>query len=318
MTVQDYKGQDRKKGLGRGLDALFGEAKAAYDTPAIPDSAANSPALNIRLLSPTLLRPGMGQPRRIFSEDSLAELTESVRQRGVLQPILVRPDAQNPGHYEIIAGERRWRAAQRAELAEIPVLIQDFSDSATLEIGLIENLQRADLSPLEEAESYQRLMRDYGHSQSELGALVGKSRSHIANMLRLLTLPDAVKKLVDDATLSMGHARALVNAPNPALLALEVVKGGLSVRETEILAQSAQGKLTQKPTAKPPLKTATHAVSKPSKPASKDDDTLALESSLSTILGLRVSLETYAAGGALTIEFTDFNQLDDLVIKLSR
>src|SRR6185312_7147340 len=247
------------------------------------------------------------QPRRHFDETLLDELAASIRQHGLLQPILVRPLADEADAYEIVAGERRWRAAQRAKLHDVPVIVQSLSDTQALEIALVENLQRQDLSALEEAEGYKRLMDEFGHSHSELGALVSKSRSHVANMLRLLALPDGVKTMMQSGALSAGHARALLTAPDPEALAKEVTGRGLSVRETERIANQAKD-------AKPAAKVAVAPA--PGKP--KHADLLALERDMTERLGLRVTIDAKGSSGTLSISYKNMDQLDDVLAKLSR
>src|SRR6201996_1827152 len=241
----------KRKGLGRGLSHLVGEAEASYrvSTPEAPAATQAPATAGGSTLPVAFLRPGKFQPRRHFDDTLLDELASSIRQHGLLQPILVRPLAGETDAYEIIAGERRWRAAQRASLHDVPVIVQTLTDTQALEIALVENLQRQDLSALEEAEGYKRLMDEFGHSHAELGDLVGKSRSHVANMLRLLALPDGVKAMMQSGELSAGHARALLTAPDPETLAREVTGRGLSVRETERIANDAKD--TRKPSAKP-------------------------------------------------------------------
>ena len=219
----------RPAGLGRGLSSLLGEAQ--QEAAVRPGPGAGSGA--VQLIPVAGIEPHPGQPRRIFQEEALAELALSIQARGVIQPIIVRPH----GHrFQIVAGERRWRAAQRARLHEIPAIVRELSDDEALEIALIENIQRQDLNAIEEAQAYQRLVDEYGHTQEELGKLVHKSRSHVANLLRLLDLPAKVQVLVGTGQLSMGHARALITARDPEGLADEVIRRGLSVRETEKLA----------------------------------------------------------------------------------
>ena len=293
---------NRKKGLGRGLSHLLGEAEAAYRTTDAPESVA-APS---NMLPIEFLRPGRFQPRRHFDDAALEELAASIRVHGLLQPILVRPIEGHRDAYEIVAGERRWRAAQRAERHAVPVIIQTLSDSQALEIALIENLHRRDLTALEESEGYQRLIDEFKHSHDELGRLVGKSRSHVANMLRLLALPDAVKTMMQSGELTAGHARALLTAPDPAALAKNVVARGLSVRETERLANLAK-----------PLPQRTGGKAAPSG-GKKNADLMALERDLSERLGLVVSIESRGAGGALTVAYKTLDQLDDLIERLSR
>jgi len=300
----------KKKGLGRGLSHLFGEAEASYrvSTPEAPAATQAPATAGGSTLPVTYLRPGRFQPRRHFDEALLDELASSIRQHGLLQPILVRPIAGEADAYEIIAGERRWRAAQRAALHDVPVIVQSLSDTQALEIALVENLQRQDLSALEEAEGYKRLMDEFGHSHSELGALVSKSRSHVANMLRLLALPDGVKAMMQSGELSAGHARALLTAPDPEALAREVTGRSLSVRETERMANAAKD--MRKPSAKP---VATPPSAKP-----KHADLLALERDMTERLGLRVSIDAHGSSGTLSISYKTMDQLDDVLAKLSR
>src|ERR1700722_6345008 len=227
--------------LGRGLSALFGDADASYQAkpiqaaaPATSEKTARTGPLMIAL---TWLQPGTLHPRRHFDEDALKGLAESIRERGIIEPLVVRSVRDAKDSYEIIAGERRWRAAQKAGLHEVPVVVRELSDREALEFGLIENVQRQDLSPLEEAEGYKRLMDEFQHTQDNLAKIVGKSRPHITNMLRILTLPAAVKQMIADGTLSLGHARAIVTARNPLALAQEIAKKGLNVRQAEALAK---------------------------------------------------------------------------------
>ncbi|MGH7116738.1 MAG: ParB/RepB/Spo0J family partition protein [Stellaceae bacterium] len=272
----------KRRPLGRGLAALFGEAE--------PD-AASDPAAQ-RLVAIELIRPGALQPRRRFAETELEALARSIREKGVLQPLLVRPVAEDDAAFELVAGERRWRAAQRVGLQQVPVIVRALADSETLEIALVENLQREDLSPLEEAEAYRRLVAEFGRTQANLAEAVGKSRSHVANTLRLLSLPPPVRQRLDEGELSAGHARALLAAADPAALAIEVVRRGLNVRATERLVQ----RRAQLPQA--------------SRPRVHDADTLALERDLGAHLGLRVALAPKARGGALTLHYTSLDQLD--------
>lgn len=291
---------EKRKGLGRGLSSLLGEDAA-------PSVAAT------RTLPVEFLQPGKYQPRRHFDDEAMQALVSSIRQQGVVQPLLVREIGS--GRYEIIAGERRWRAAQQAQLHDVPVVVRDMSDREALEIALVENIQRQDLSPLEEAEAYKRLMEEFQHTQEALAQSVGKSRSHIANMLRLLALPASVHMLIESGALSAGHARALVNAPDPAALAHEVVAKGLSVRETERLAQRAKGKDGA-------------AATRGARPGglgnragapvlAKDADTAALERDLTMLLGLKVSISFAGRGGALTIQYDTLEQLDDVIQRLN-
>jgi ParB family chromosome partitioning protein len=248
------------------------------------------------------LKPGKFQPRRQFEEEAIADLVESVREKGILQPILVRP---YEGSYEIIAGERRWRAAQRAQLHEVPVIIREFTDKEALEVALVENLQRQDLSPLEEADGYRRLVDEFSHTQEELAKAVGKSRSHVANMMRLLALPEPIKAMVEAKQISAGHARALLTAADPLALAREVVDKQLNVRQTEKLA-AGEAK----------AKSASGG-GRPAAGGHKDADTAALERDLAELLGVRVTLTPMGKGGELTIHYGSLEQLDDILSRLS-
>jgi ParB family transcriptional regulator, chromosome partitioning protein len=278
--------------LGRGLSALLGDDASDY---AALDAVRESKTVPVEYL-----RPNRFQPRRDFDEDEIDSLAESIREQGILQPILVRRDPDNVNGYEIVAGERRWRVAQRARLHEVPVLIKDLSDDKALEVAIVENVQRQDLNAIEEAEGYQRLMRDFTHTQEDLARVVGKSRSYVANTLRLLGLPDEVKELVSGHKLSAGHARALLNAVDPVKLAHQVVARGMNVRQTEKLAQA--GRDAKSPAA--PL-------------AEKDADTIALERELASILGLKVTISYRGGGGDVIIRYTTLEQLDDVVQRLS-
>jgi ParB family chromosome partitioning protein len=283
----------KRNTLGRGLSALFGEASEEFPTP---DRARPPKQLPIEFI-----HAGRFQPRRHFDDDAIAELIQSVKEKGILQPLLVRRDADQTNSYEIIAGERRWRAAQAAGLHEIPVIIRDLSDREALEISIIENVQRQDLTPLEEADGYRRLLDEFQHTQEELARVVGKSRSHIANTLRLLALPDSLKTLLHDGVLTAGHARALLTTPNPAALAEEVVAKGLNVRQTEQLARGDD--------AQRPLATAKAA-------APKDADLIHLEHELSAELGLKVAITSRGNGGVLTIQYKTLDQFDDVLRRL--
>ncbi|MFZ5610441.1 MAG: ParB/RepB/Spo0J family partition protein [Pseudomonadota bacterium] len=286
------------KGLGRGLSALLGE-----DVRLQPEGGAAA-GEGLAELAIDLILPNAAQPRQRFEEAGLDELAASIREKGVLQPILVRPLAADPGLYEIVAGERRWRAAQKAQLHKIPVLIQPLDDDEALALALIENIQRADLTPMEEARGYRRLIDDFGQGQEAVAQAVGKSRSHVANMLRLLRLPALVQAMLDDGRLSMGHGRALANAAAPELLARRVVDEGLSVRETEALAQGARAKGARRGgRAKP----------------EKDADTRALEGDMSAALGLKVVIgHKGKAGGQVAIHYKTLDQLDEVCQRLCR
>jgi ParB family chromosome partitioning protein len=276
----------RKRGLGMGLSALLG------GEPEIAREGTRSVPIEF-------LRPSTLQPRRHFGEDELAALAESVRAKGVMQPLLVRRVADDNEQYEIIAGERRWRAAQLAGCHELPVVVYALSDREALEVALLENVQRQDLTPLEEAEGYRRLIDEFGHTQDELGRSLGKSRSHIANLIRLLNLPGPLRALLESGQLSAGHARALLGAIDPAPLARQVVARGLNVRQTEALVRNERQAI------------------KLGGARNRDADTVALERDLASRLGLPVRLQPKASGGTLSIEYRSVEQLDGLIRRLT-
>jgi ParB family chromosome partitioning protein len=284
------------RGLGRGLSALLGDAPAT----------AQGAAEGVREIDIAAIRPNPRQPRRHFAEEPLAELAESIAARGVLQPILVRP-ADEPGKFEIIAGERRWRAAQRAQLQRMPAIVRSFDEAGTAEVALIENVQRADLSPLEEADAYAALISRFGHGQDAVGKLVGKSRSHVANLLRLRDLPDSVRAHLESGALSMGHARAIATAPDAEALAEEIVRRGLSVRQAEALARKV------KPGAGRDI---SRGVARASA-AARDADLLALERQLGDLLGLKVSIHHSQGAGHVAVHFSSLDQLDLICQRLS-
>jgi ParB family chromosome partitioning protein len=286
-----------RPGLGRGLNALLGEI--ARETPITPGSEPTSPG--VRMLPVSSLAPHPDQPRRHFDDAKLDELAASIASRGLIQPIVVRPHGHD---YQIVAGERRWRAAQRARLHEVPVVVRDFDDAETLEIALIENIQRQDLNAIEEAQAYQRLAGEYGHTQEALAKIVHKSRSHVANLLRLLELPEVVQSQVMDGSLSMGHARALLGAPDVEVLADRVVSKGLSVRETEKLTRDK----------KPPRVRNGNA---PAELRMPDADIAALERQLADLLGLQVKVAHAETGGTLTISYSTLDQLDMVCQRLT-
>jgi ParB family chromosome partitioning protein len=281
------------KGLGRGLSALLGDETE--------DFASLDRARSTRELPVEYLHANPNQPRQQFDEKDLTDLTNSIREKGILQPILVRRIGENDNTYQIVAGERRWRAAQRASLHNVPVIIKDLTDAETLEIALIENVQRADLNAIDEAAGYRALMDEFSHTQDELAKLIGKSRSHIANSLRLLSLPTSVRELIAGGRLSAGHGRTLVNAEDPATLAEIIIAKDMNVREAEALARKGA----------PPRKKTVRA------PATKDPDTLALEQNLSNSLGLKVTIDHHGETGDLKIHFKTLEQLDALCQKLS-
>lgn len=283
--------KEQPKRLGRGLAALLGEAAA-------PQSAS---APGVQQLAVDMLEPSPFQPRQEMDEAALQELADSIAQRGILQPLLVRPTPGRPDHYQIIAGERRWRAAQRISLHEVPVLVRPLSDSDAMAAGLVENLQREDLNAIEEAEGYKRLLEEFSLSQDKLGEAVGKSRAHIGNIIRLLKLPEPVRAMLRQGKISAGHARALLTHPDPLKAAKDVVKRDLSVRQTEALASQ-----TTRP-AKIADGTAPRA----------DSDVEALANSLSERLGLKVQIKFNGKGGAITLNYTDLDQLDSLLALLN-
>jgi ParB family transcriptional regulator, chromosome partitioning protein len=283
----------KRRGLGRGLSALLGD-----DTSQAPE---RDPGPSATTTVPVeLLSPGRFQPRRHMADAALEDLAQSIAEKGILQPILVRRHPDDSNSYEIIAGERRWRAAQMVQVHDVPVVIRELSDREALEIGLIENLQRQDLSPLEEAEGYKRLLDEFAHTQDDLARSVSKSRSHVANMMRLLGLPEPVKEMLNNGQLSAGHARALIGTDDPAALAAKVVKRGLNVRQTEQLAKVDGGN---------------RAVA--ARPAEKDANTLALERDLGNLLGLAVEIRLRRNGGALVLNYSSLEQLDDILHRLS-
>jgi len=281
--------------LGRGLASLIGDIGAESQST---DRASRSQ----RKVPIEHVRANPRNPRKLFSDAELNELSASIRERGIIQPIVVR--ARGADNFEIIAGERRWRAAQRANLHEVPIVVLDVSDGEALELAIIENVQRTDLNPLEEATGYQSLANEFNHSQDDIAKIVGKSRSHIANTLRLLKLPETVKAYINAGKLSAGHARALINHPDPEAVAREIVEKGLNVRQVEALGQeqaAASGR-----------KIGTRARAS----ASKDADTLALETRLSDALGLIVGIDHRGKGGVLRVRYRSLDQLDEVIRRL--
>lgn len=293
------------RGLGRGLNALFEDEE--HDYPSYDEAAATKGRTRISV-GIAEVSPGPQQPRKHFDQQALEELALSIREHGILQPLLVR---EGSGGYEIIAGERRWRAAQIAQLHEVPVIVLDLDDIEALKIALIENLQREDLDPIEEAAGYQKLLETYGQTQDELAKSVGKSRSHIANMIRLLALPEGVQERVSAGKLSMGHARTLVTAENPEALAEQIIRDGLSVREAEKLAADSSGRVQQERSRKGSGRGVTVV-------RTKDADTLELERTMSELLGLKFTIDTDdGVSGILKIEFKSLDQLDEVLQRLS-
>ncbi|HEX8382768.1 MAG TPA: ParB/RepB/Spo0J family partition protein [Sphingomonas sp.] len=289
----------RRGGLGRGLNALLGDI--AREEP-IGDGGDTSPG--VRMLPVSAMAPHPDQPRRRFDDASLDELAASIAARGVIQPIVVRPHGRD---YQIVAGERRWRAAQRARLTEVPVVVRQFNDSETLEIALVENIQRQDLNAIEEAQAYQRLSGEYGHTQEALAKIVHKSRSHVANLLRLLELPESVQAMVVEGALSMGHARALLGSRDVEELAREVAARGLSVRDTEKLARGAKARERTRGPRDGGERTQ----------GGVDGDVAALESQLADLLGLTVRIAHGEQGGTLTLGYATLDQLDMVCQRLT-
>jgi ParB family transcriptional regulator, chromosome partitioning protein len=282
----------RRHGLGRGLSALIGDEVQAPR----PD---NAPARNQRTVPIAFLRPNRFQPRKTFVAEELADLANSIREKGILQPILVRPVSGTANAFEIVAGERRWRAAQLAKLHDVPVVVREMNDGEALELAIIENVQRENLNAIEEAAAYHELMDRFGYIQERVAQEVGKSRSHVANTLRLLKLPEAVKAMIRDGRLSAGHARTLIGVDDPEARAREIVEGALNVRRAEQQAKSKSGGAP--------------------KPHPKDADTRALEESTSNRLGLKVQiLHKGEKGGEVRIAYRSLEQLDDLIRRLNR
>ena len=293
-----------KKNLGKGLSALLGTspALATIDKPEI----SNGPAAISDQKSPIeKIYPGSFQPRQKFSSPELNELSDSIKAHGVLQPILVRRHPERPGSYEIVAGERRWRAAQLAKLHEVPVLVRDISDAEALEIGLVENLQRENLSSLEEAEGYRRLIEEFHHTQDDLAKILGKSRPYVSNIIRLLNLPNPIKDMLQLGDLTAGHARALLNADDPVTLAKKIIRLGLNVRQTERLCRGGDRDGTSR-TAK-----------KAAAVLAKDPNILSLEKELASLLGLDVKIDFHVDGGSLEVIYKNLEQLDGILYRLS-
>lgn len=279
----------KRRGLGRGLSSLLDGAGSDTTTR---QGGAQTAAID-------LVRPNPNQPRKVFPPLEMEELAESIRRNGIIQPLIVRP--REEGGFEIVAGERRWRAAQSAGLHEVPVIVRDLTDDEVLQLAIVENVQRADLNAIEEAQGYQSLIEVFGHNQAEVARAVGKSRPHVANMLRLLGLPESVRDLVMDRRISAGHARALIGAADPSALAMKIVAEGLTVRQTEDLARRVPG---------PPKSRA--------RGAAKDPDTVALENDLAAALALRVSIAHRGDGGEVRIAYSSLDQLDGLCQLLMR
>lgn len=288
---------DKNLGLGKGLSVLMGDDIDVVTQATTDLSGAVLDKIVMVMLD--TLSPSPFQPRRVFNESALNDLVESIREKGVLQPLLVRPNPKKKGEYEIIAGERRFRASQKAGLTQVPVIIKNFDDKSALEVALVENLQREDLNAIEEAEAYTRLIKEFKYTQEELSRVVGKSRSYVANMMRLLELPESVKKLLADKQMTVGHARSLLTVENPEKIAKEIVKKGLSVREVEKMTSESK-----------------NPAIKEKKP--KDTDVVALENDLSKMLGAQVSIKWNGKKGSMTIHYDSLGKLDSILQKLTQ
>ncbi|MEL6517907.1 MAG: ParB/RepB/Spo0J family partition protein [Pseudomonadota bacterium] len=284
-----------RRGLGRGLSALMADVAPVTDTGEAPPPADHMIPIDQITANPD-------QPRRVFDATALQELAASIEEQGIIQPLILRPDPAAPNRYQIVAGERRWRAAQMAKLHAVPAVIREFDDLQLLEVAIIENIQRADLNPVEEAAGYKQLVERFGHTQEKMAEALGKSRSYIANAMRLLALPQEVLDMVSDGRLSAGHARALITAADPLTLAREVVKKGLSVRQAEKLAKGAAAPKTR-----------------PERTGAKDADTKMLEQDLMAVLRMKVSIDHPPGqeSGAITIRYKSLEQLDDLCRRIA-
>ncbi len=300
----------KSKGLGKGLSALMADDYSNISDPSVESNVASANKFTQNEINIDLLCSGKYQPRNNFSEEYLGELAESIKKNGIMQPIIVRKSPNNADKYEIIAGERRWRAARLAGLSEVPIVERLIDDKQALELALVENIQREDLTSLEEAAGYQRLIDEFGYKHDELSEAVGKSRSHIANLLRLLSLPDEIKELLNDGKISMGHARALLNVKNSIELALEVVEKGLNVRQTERLGRPEPK--NSKPNNKSPKSGGGYNINQ-----EKDPDIIALEQTLSDNLGLNVSINDNGQNGQIVISYDSLSQLDSILKRLA-
>lgn len=289
---------DKNLRLGRGLSALMGEEEPENNFREHQEKQGD-----IVLADISKLVPSPYQPRRVFTTEALADLVLSIKEKGVLQPLLVRYNPKKEGSYEIIAGERRFRASKMAGLEYVPVIIKDFGDKDALEVALIENLQREDLNPMEEAEAYKRLLKEFNYTQENLSQVIGKSRSHLANMMRLLDLPDEIKNMVEKKDLTVGHARALLTASDPILLAHDVIKKGYSVRQTEKLAARKNSQFSKKALENSLFQ--------------KDNDIIALEKELSTILKTSVAIKWNGRMGEIVISCQNLDKLDSILQRLS-
>ncbi len=286
---------NKSRGLGRGLSALMSD---------VGEAQTNTARRAETQIPVERVHPNPDQPRRAFDERALEELAQSIAEKGIIQPLILRAHPSRDGDYEIVAGERRWRAAQRAQLHEVPAIIRSFDDTEVLEVAIIENIQRADLNPVDEAAGYRQLMEKFGHTQEQLSTALGKSRSHIANLLRLLNLPDDVQGFLTNGDLTAGHARALVGHPNASRLAQQIIAKGLSVREAERLTKKVETPPSDHP-AKPRVQ--------------KDADTLQIEGELSATLGMKVTIDHAAGGdgGKMVLHYRSLEQLDDLLKALA-
>jgi ParB family chromosome partitioning protein len=302
MSGDDDK--PRSRGLGRGLSALLGEGEAADAVRDAEDASARPGGAGVKIIPIELLVPNPDQPRKTFVEAELAELAASIADKGLLQPLLVRPMRGPDERYQIVAGERRWRAAQRAHLHEAPCIVRELTDRETLEIAIVENVQRSDLNPVDEARALKQLVESFGHTQEDVARAVGKSRAHVANMLRLLALPRGVLEKLESGALSAGHARAVATAPDPDALAERIIAEGLSVRATEKLARDVAGRPERKRAA--------------SAPETKDADTRALEADLAARLGLDVEIVHVGEKGEVRVRFASLEQLDEVCRRLSQ
>lgn len=315
MTIpgQNENPQKPQRGLGRGLSALIGETKSSF----VQTGENNT------MVSTNRLMAGKFQPRSDFDEASLRELADSISKTGIIQPIIVRP--KSDGNYEIIAGERRWRAAKMIQLPSVPVVIKEIADKDVMEMGIIENVQRQDLKPLEEAQAYRRLLGEFGYTQDDLARTVGKSRSHITNLLRLLSLPEVVKNQLNNGQISMGHARALLGCPDPAIVADRIIAEDLSVRQTESLAQDLIQESTRKVDLAPEnysgqyTKNGGHKKAREAKGRANisNSELRDIEESISENLGAKVSIKAQGRNGEIKIAFKSLEQLDSLLQKLS-
>ncbi|MEZ5692228.1 MAG: ParB/RepB/Spo0J family partition protein [Rickettsiales bacterium] len=324
------------RGLGRGLSALISENYNQNQSNNTNPQSANPPTNNtssqtiqnttkpisgINNLPINSLIQGKYQPRTKFAEQALNELSESIKRNGIMQPIIVRPNGNNG--YEIIAGERRWRAAKQAGLSEVPALVRDINDKQALELALVENVQRQDLLPLEEAIGYQRLIEEFDYTQEELSNIVGKSRSHVTNLLRLLSLPDEIKDMLDNGELTMGHARTLIGIPNSIAIAKEIVAKGMSVRQAEDITRQVQGHTKRKNSRSRGNSYGNTSYDNPQSqevrrdaPINKDPDIIALEETLSENLGIRVSIHDKGQTGEIILSYDSLSQLDEILRRL--